>query len=237
MATFVLVHGAWRGGWCWQRVARILRCKGHVVYTPTLSGLADRSHLLSADIDLNTHINDVANLLKWEELNGVVLCGHSYGGTVITGAADREAARLSALVYLDAFVPGDGESVWESAPEEHRAGFLEGAKKYDGLYVDAIPAAAFGVNEADQAWVDAQCTPMPLACFRQPISLSGACDSVASKVYVLAEGWGPSLFPSYHADRAGRPDWVTRELPCGHDVELDMPEAVADILEGAADGP
>ncbi len=110
MATFVLVHGAWHGGWCWRDVRAILRAGGHEAFTPTLTGLGERSHLLSRDIDMNTHVADVANTIVWEELEDVVLVGHSYGGNVITGVADRMKDRLAHAVYLDAFVPKDGDS-------------------------------------------------------------------------------------------------------------------------------
>ena len=110
MTTFVLVHGAWHGGWCWREVAGRLQSAGHRVFAPTLTGLADRSHLLSRETGLETHILDIVNLLAWEELDDAVLCGHSYGGMVVTGAADRAAGRLRALVYLDAFVPADDVS-------------------------------------------------------------------------------------------------------------------------------
>src|SRR6204780_3652494 len=108
--TFVLVHGAWHGGWCWQRVADWLRHGGHAVFTPTLTGLGERSHLLRAGIDLTTHVTDVVNVIKWEELSDVVLCGHSYGGMVISGVADQMAAAIRSIVFLDAFVPKNGEA-------------------------------------------------------------------------------------------------------------------------------
>src|SRR3984957_20745503 len=111
MATFVLVHGAWHGSWCWKRVRQALQAAGHNVFTPTLTGVADRSHLLSPDVNLDTHIDDVVNLIRWEELSDVVLCGHSYGGMVITGVADALSDRIRSLVYLDAFVPKDGEAL------------------------------------------------------------------------------------------------------------------------------
>src|SRR4051812_20687830 len=118
MTTFVLVHGAWHGAWCWNRVRRQLQAKGHEVFTPTLTGLAERSHLLSREIDLKTHVTDVTSLLQWEDLSDVVLCGHSYGGSVISGAAARAGDRIGALVYLDAFVPRDGESVHDMLPPQ-----------------------------------------------------------------------------------------------------------------------
>jgi len=107
--TYVLVHGAWHGSWCWKRVRKSLRDAGHQVFTPTLTGVGDRSHLNSAAINLSTHIADVVNLLQWEDLSDVVLCGHSYGGSVISGVIDRIPERIRTLVYLDAFVPEDGE--------------------------------------------------------------------------------------------------------------------------------
>src|SRR5947209_17490274 len=111
MASFVLVHGAWHGSWCWKRVRKALQAAGHEVFTPTLTGLGERSHLLSRDVNLETHIQDVVNLIKWEELTDIVLCGHSYGGCVISGVADRIPARIRALVYVDAFVLENGENL------------------------------------------------------------------------------------------------------------------------------
>ena len=110
MATAVLIHGAFHGGWCWHETARRLRGDGHQVYAPSLSGLADRSHLMSAEVDLEMHIRDIVNLIEWEGLDEVVLVGHSYGGMPVTGAADRVAERLAGLVYLDAFTPDDGDT-------------------------------------------------------------------------------------------------------------------------------
>ena len=222
MATFVLVHGAWHGAWCWSRVRRALRAEGHEVFAPTLTGLADRSHLLSRDVDLSTHIDDVANLLRWEGLSDVVLCGHSYGGCVISGAADRAPQRIASLVYLDAFVLKDGESVHDALPPEARAGQLEGARAAgDGWKVPPISAEFFNVNAADRAWVDAQCTPQPLATFQQPLRLTGALDAIADRSFIFASGWGPSPFHYY--DDAKAAGWRTCDVPCGHDVMLDDP--------------
>src|SRR5579862_2388072 len=125
MSTFVLVHGAWHGGWCWKRVRAILQAQGHEVFTPTLTGLADRSHLLTPAVNLETHIDDVVNLIRWEELSGVVLCGHSYGGAVISGVAERIPEHIAALVYLDAFVLDDGESVFQNVHAPQRQGLVD----------------------------------------------------------------------------------------------------------------
>ena len=127
MTSFVLVHGGWHGGWCYNRVAKILRDGGHDVFTPTLTGLGERSHLLQAGIDLDTHITDVMNVIKWEGLTDVVLCGHSYGGFVVTGVSDRMPDKIASVVYLDAFVPEDGDTCMSFlAPERQKPARLLG---------------------------------------------------------------------------------------------------------------
>ena len=128
MSTFVLVHGAWHGGWCYKRVAQILRKAGHEVYTPTLTGLGERSHLMSPTVNLDTHVQDIGNVIRWEELSDLVLCGHSYGGMVITGVADKVPDKIKALVYLDAFVPSNGEAIADGLDPEMLAGMSDEAK-------------------------------------------------------------------------------------------------------------
>ena len=179
MTTFVLVHGAWHGGWCYKRVARLLREAGHEVYTPTLTGLGERAHLMSRSIDLGTHIQDVVGVIRCEELSGVVLCGHSYGGMVIAGVAEQIAATIRSLVYLDAFVPESGKSVFDYLPAEQSAGMRADAEQNgEGYKVTPIPAAAFAVNAKDAAWVDAMCVKQPLATFEQKLIFSaGRCGS------------------------------------------------------------
>src|SRR6202040_1266512 len=139
-ATFVLVHGAWHGSWCWKRVRKALQARGHDVFTPTLTGVGERSHLLSPDVNLDTHITDVVNLIRWEELSDVVLCGHSYGGCVVTGVADRLPDRIGAMVYLDAFTPEDGESLLDILPGPKRIQLLEAtAREGEGWMMPPIP--------------------------------------------------------------------------------------------------
>ena len=121
MTTFVLVHGAWHGGWCYKRVARLLRQAGHDVYTPTLTGLGERAHLMNRAIALDTHVQDIVGVIRCEELSDVVLCGHSYGGMVITGVAEQMAAKIRSLVYLDAFVPENGKCLFDYLPASNRA--------------------------------------------------------------------------------------------------------------------
>ena len=170
MATFVLVHGAWHGGWCWSRVAARLRAGGHTVWTPTLTGVGERVHLAHAGIDLETHIADVLSVIGAEELDGIVLCGHSYGGMVITGVADRATERVRSLVYLDAFVPEDGQSLLSLQPAERQARMRASAAKGDGWRIAPITAAHFNVREAaDRDWVDRRCVAQPLQTFAQPL--------------------------------------------------------------------
>src|SRR6476620_11077653 len=153
MATFVLVHGAWHGSWCWKRVRKALQARGHDVFTPTLTGVAERSHLISPQVNLDTHINDVVNLIRWEELSDVVLCGHSYGGCVISGVVDRVPDRIGALVYLDAFVLEDGQSLHDTLQPAQRDLQWDLATRYgDGWKVPPIPAEVFNVNERDREW-------------------------------------------------------------------------------------
>ena len=176
MSTFVLVHGAWHGSWCWKRVRRLLQERGHDVFTPTLTGLADRSHLLTRGVNLETHIQDVANLILWEELSGVILCGHSYGGAVVEGVADRLPERIRALVYLDAFVLESGECVLEHVP----GALAEGAGAGEEWKVPPIPGEVFGVNAQDLEWMKRQCTVHPMAAFEQKLELTGGIDRVGN---------------------------------------------------------
>ena len=136
MSTFVLVHGAWHGGWCYKRVSERLRAEGHLVFTPTNTGLGERSHLYHREIDLEVHITDILNVIKWEEIDDFVLVGHSYGGMIITGVADRVPEKVRRLVYLDAFVPQDGQSIFDLLGPQIKAGFEEAADAFgDGWRV------------------------------------------------------------------------------------------------------
>jgi pimeloyl-ACP methyl ester carboxylesterase len=232
MATFVLVHGAWHGAWCWRRVERLLVARGHEVFTPTLTGVGERSHLLNADIDLDTHILDVVNLIKWQQLTGVVLVGHSYGGMVISGAAEQVERAIASLVMLDAFFPEDGQSLLDlNAPSAAEA--VLAAERAGATVLAPRAAALFNVNEKDRAWVDAQCTPQPLKSFQQKLKLTGVRERIAKKTYIRAANY-PN--PAFDRGLAAARDkgWRTYEVACGHDVMIDKPERLAEILEEVA---
>jgi pimeloyl-ACP methyl ester carboxylesterase len=234
MSVYVLVHGAWGGSWVWKRIRKGLQACGHDVFTPTLTGVGERSHLGSRQVDLDTHIADVVNLIRWEELSDVVLCGHSYGGCVVTGAADRLADRISALVYVDAFVPENGQSLHDTLPLEQREAQVQGALATgDGWRVPPIPAEVFNVNARDRGWVNQQRTPQSLATFQQPLKLTGAIERIQNITYVLATGWEHSPFPQFY-EKAKAKGWRTLTMECGHDVLLDKPDELLEVLLAAA---
>jgi pimeloyl-ACP methyl ester carboxylesterase len=231
--TFVLVHGTAHGGWCWRRVADLLEARGHKVYTPTLTGLADRSHLMSKDITLETHILDVVNLIRWEGLDDVCLCGHSSGGVVVSGAIEHVLPQVSSIVFLDAFLPEDGQkpSDWNSP---HSRAAVTAALERGEISRPAVSSATYNINEHDRDWVDGKTTPQPIGVSLHPVRLTGARDRVARKTYIRAVGYPHPHFDRYYAQTKADPSWRTYEVPCGHVVMLDMPERLAEILEAVA---
>jgi pimeloyl-ACP methyl ester carboxylesterase len=231
--TFVLVHGAWHGGWCWRRVADLLTARGHKVFAPTMTGLGERSHLFDGQIKLSTHITDIVNVMKWEDLRNVVLCGHSYGGFVISGVAEQVLPAIASIVFLDAFVPANGEALEDLTRQATRDVIHATALRGD-IGVPPLAAEFFKVNEKDQAWVDTMCTPHPLATMLEKIALTGAVDRIAKKAYVRAGNYPNPGFDTALAKAKANPEWRTYVVPCGHDVMVDMPERLAEILEEVA---
>ena len=227
--NFVLVHGTSHGGWCWVRVADRLRAQGHRVFTPTLTGLGERSHLMSTDIDLDTHISDVVNVIKWEGLQDVVLCGHSYGGWVISGVAEQVADRIGSIVYLDAFMPEDGQRGIDSQSPGSRDAVLAASKAGDASR-PAGSASRYGLRGADLDWVDSLLTPQPVGVSLQPIKLTGARDRIAKKSFILATEYNNPPFVASHAALKDDPSWRLFDLPCNHDVMLESPEELTQIL-------
>jgi pimeloyl-ACP methyl ester carboxylesterase len=232
MATFVLVHGAFHGGWCWRDVTAELRAAGHEVFAPTLTGLGERSHLASPAVDLSMHIRDVANLIEWEDLREVVLVGHSYGGMVITGVADRLADRLAALVYLDALVPQDRQCVLDLQPPERRASILEEVAANGGWFWPCRTAAFYGVPDpARQAWVDGKCTPQPFHTLFERLRLgSPAGGKVSRKLYILCAAPPLPYLRKFYDGAVVSPGWEARELATGHDAMITQPLILAGLL-------
>jgi pimeloyl-ACP methyl ester carboxylesterase len=227
--TFVLVHGAWHGGWCWRRVSDLLEKRGHKVFTPTMTGLGERSHLLDAKVDLATHITDIVNVIKWEGLDDIVLVGHSYGGIIVSGVAEKARNAIASIVFLDAFVPDDGTALAETASQPVREAIAAATQKGE-LALKPIPAAVFRVNENDRAWVDAMCVPHPIATFKDKINLTGARDRIAKRSYIRAKGYPSPSFDAAQAKVQAMSGWQIYEMPCGHDAMVDMPDRLTEIL-------
>lgn len=223
--TFVLVHGAWHGGWCWRRVADRLTTKGHYVIAPTLSGVGGRSHLKPEGIDLTTQVNDVVGEIRWRDLDDLVLVGHSYGGMVITGAAEQVRERIAAIVYLDAFMPGDGQSLADVVGR--RAAWPEPV-------TPPLPVAQFHVNAKDAAWVSSKLTPHPTQCFTEKLKVTGAYQSIAKKLYIRAPLFAQRGFDQALARCRADRSWQTATVTCGHDVMIDQPVELTAMLERLA---
>lgn len=231
-ATFVLVHGAWHGGWCWARVARLLREAGHLVYTPSLTGLGDRAHLARPEIDLALHVQDIVGLLEMEELERVILVGASYGGMVITGVAGRVAARLARLVYLDGFVPTSGQALVDLLPPEIAAEFRAAARDHgDGWRIPPLPPARFGVtNPKDAAWLSRHLVPQPIRTFEQPVQAGDAAR--VKRTYIHSTEPEVRAFARFAARCKQDQAWRYHEVRTGHDAMVTAPRQIADLLLG-----
>ncbi len=233
--TFVLVAGAAGGGWQWRRVADLLEKQGCKVFAPTLTGLGERSHLLTQAVGLDTHIADVVNVVRWESLDGVCLVAHSYAGWPCGAALDAIGDKVAAIVWLDAFTPQDGRRLLDLVAEPAREA-IEGAAARGalGMPLPAKLAPSF-VNPRDEAFVRAKLTPQPIATYAQPLRTAGGLEGIAKKTYVrLPTFLNPAFDKAYAACKAD-PSWATVELAdCGHLAMLDAPERVAELLLRAA---
>lgn len=229
LTTFLLVHGAWGGGWHWRRVADRLRSRGHIVFAPTLTGLGERAHQLHPGINLSLHIADVLGVIKYEQLNDIVLVGHSYGGFVISGVAEAIRDKIRSIVFLDAFVPNDGEAlvdIVQPAVQE----IIRGAQVRGETTVPVRDATAFRMNEKDRAWADSLAGPQPIGTFPEKIKLTGARERIAKKTYIRASGYPNVSFDRFYARAKADPTWRTYEVNCGHHIMIDEPERLTEIL-------
>ena len=231
--TFVLMHGAWHGGWCWRRVSDLLEKKGHKVFSPTLTGVGERSHLLSKDVNLDTHITDIVNVFKWEDLKDVCLVAHSYGGWPSSGALEQIGDRVSSIVWLDAFKPENGQRGIDYAYDFSRKACRRRWRKASPAARGRRPSPS-RVNEKDRAWVDSKTTPQPNGVALQPIKLTGAREKVAKKTYIRAAAYPQPAFDKAYADCKADKSWQTYEAACGHDVMVDEPQWLVDILVKAS---
>jgi pimeloyl-ACP methyl ester carboxylesterase len=222
MATFILVPGGWKGSWAYEAVVPLLERDGHTVHALTLAGLRphdDQETVATANLD--THADDVLQLLDRADVTDATLVGHSYSGMVITAAADRAAGRISRLVYLDACVPRDGESWWSLMNEYFRAAFTAGAA-----------TTGYAVEPPDGGSNDPRRRPHPAGSFLQAIRLTGAVGRVPRREFVYCSGWDQTPFAGLRAQLAADPEWHVHELPTGHDAMHEAPEATAALLLG-----
>jgi len=236
VTTFVLVHGTWTGGWQWRRTADLLRRAGHAVLTPTLTGLAERAHLMSRDIELETHIADIIGVIDWERLSDVALVAHSYGGMVASAVADRRTDRIGSLILIDAAKPEDGEAMLDFVTPERKRTVLDLAEREgEGYMVPNSLVLETGI--ADPAERDdflARTGPHPLASLLQPIRLAGNHLTVPRKAYVVATLNDSHHFRAYHDWAAAQPDWQASELESHHFPMASMPQETAALLERLA---
>jgi pimeloyl-ACP methyl ester carboxylesterase len=230
VATFVLVHGAWHGGWCWDRVAPLLRSTGHKVHAPTLTGLSERAHLLSPTVGLDTHVEDVVRVIDVLGLTDVVLVGHSYAGQVITAVADRRPNVVAKRIYVDAFVGEEGESAVSMQPESVARHWSESAAGPGfGWLVPVRKLEVLGVTEpADIDWLTPRLTPHPWKTYTDPLRVSGAVERVPA-AFIECVDW-MRVFQS-QADRARAKGWPVADLATGHEAMVTAPKELAAVLD------
>lgn len=227
------MHGAWHGGWCWSRVQARARAAGVDARPVTLTGLGERAHLLSPEVGLQTHVQDVVGLVESEELERVVLVGHSYSGIFLGAVAERLGGRVTELVYLDALVPGRGDSALGLYPAEVASALEDGARRAGGWLVPPWPAASFGVSDpADRAWVDRRLSDHP---FRTLTEAAGSPPPDGPRrTYVSCSGHRRQSYVRFAETARKDPAWEYRELACGHDAMVIAPEELGEILVGSA---
>ena len=234
MTTFVVAHGAWSAGWAWKKMHPLMGALGHTLVTPTYTGIGERSHLAHAGINLDIHITDILKVLEFEDLRDVILIGHSYGGMVATGVADRAAGRIAQLVYLDAFVPLHGDSLLSLTPADNRSRVLDGVRTQgDGWRIPANPLPP-DTSPEDVDWSMARRVMQPLKTWEQPIKLTGAVNALPTS-YIYCKKSGPGDVFRQFADRARvEAAWAYFEMDASHNPHITVPQELAWLLDGIA---
>jgi pimeloyl-ACP methyl ester carboxylesterase len=229
MATIVLAHGAWSAGWAWKKVRPLMQAAGHTFFTPTYTGLGERAHLAHPGVDLDTHIADVAAVLEFEDLSNVTVLGHSYGGMVATGVADKAPGRVARVIYLDAFAPRDGQSLFDLLGPKGEANMRAGAQREgEGWKIPPNPPSADTPLE-DIAWTSRHRRPQPLKTFEQKIALKNPPS--AARHYIYAKKNAPGDVFRQFADRAKtEPGWKLWEIDSSHSPNVTAPDALTTLL-------
>jgi len=232
MAVFVLVHGAYHGGWCWSRVAPMLREQGHEVFTPSLSGMGEHVHRQDEGIGLDTHIADILALLRWYDLRDVILVAHSYGSCVTMGAAEQVAERIARLVHLDGIVPAHGQSVADCLGEDLVPVFDEAMSRGPKKWGDDVPSAdLFGVKDPkDMEWMHERLTPQPVRTLVDKLSMPSNKANMLPRTYIYCVKESPISRHEFYANFKNDPTWQMMVLDAVHDAMITDPGAVADAL-------
>tara|TARA_Y100001934_G_C12359243_1_gene779754 strand:- start:354 stop:1073 length:720 start_codon:yes stop_codon:yes gene_type:complete len=224
--TFLLIHGAFHGGWCWQFVAERLALEGFTVLTPSLSGMGTETDQDPTEVSLDTHITDVCSIIESQKLHDVTLVGHSYGGMPITGVADKMPERIRTLIYLDAMVPENGKSALDIRfPSGRHFPTIDNS----GL-IPPVKARAFNLSGQEEKWVDRQLQPQPPKTVNQPIRLEGAWEQVSRKIYLRATRYEAPWFDRFVSEKSSDPAWETYSYPWGHDMMITHPAELTQIL-------
>jgi pimeloyl-ACP methyl ester carboxylesterase len=230
VAIFLVAHGAWSAGWAWKKMRPLMRAAGHEIWTPTYTGVGERTHLASPSIDLETHIRDIVAVIETEDMRDLVLIGHSYGGMVATGVADRVRERIAKLVYLDAFAPRDGECVFDLLPPEHQARMRDAAKANDGWRIPPNPMPP-DTPEADVAWAAPRRMPQPIGTFETRIRLT---NPPPPRSYIYCKRCGPGDVFRPFAERARAEGWPYFELDASHNPHITAPQELLAVLQEIA---
>jgi pimeloyl-ACP methyl ester carboxylesterase len=240
MAVFVLVHPAWMGGWCWKKLGPLLMERGHSVYTPTLTGLGERAHLAHPGVGMQTHVDDIVNVLSYEDLDEVILLGTSSSGAVVTGVADRLPERISQLVYLDAFVPADGQALWDLVPAQRRPP-MEALVQTDGSgwmlprftaqpWEQFLADAWQVTDQADLKWMAERLRPTPIGHFTSPVRLVNSAAAQLPRTYIRCRSWANPSFDRYAEAASQDPRWRLLELDSNHLPYVTAPRELAPLL-------
>jgi len=228
MAIFVVAHGAWSAGWGWKKMHPLMRERGHQLYTPTYTGLGERAHLAHREIDLDTHISDIVSVIEYEDLRNVMLVGHSYGGMVATGVADRARSRIAKLIYIDAFVPGDGESALDLLPAATRAQRQAGSGGVESWQIPPMPMPP-DTSDEDRTWATPRRVPQPAKTFSQKLKLGA--DLTAPRHYIYCLRAGPEDRFRRFYERANGEGWSAHEIDASHNPHITNPVVLADMLD------
>jgi pimeloyl-ACP methyl ester carboxylesterase len=230
VATFLAAHGGWSAGWSWKKMHPLMSAAGHRLFTPTYTGLGEREHLASPSNDLETHIQDVLAVIKYEDLRDILLIGHSYGGMVATGVADRASDRISQLIYLDAFVPRDGQALVDLISPAARGRMQQSVKAGDGWRVPPNPIPP-DTSEADVKWIAERRMPQSFKCFEMPLRLrNGETTLPRNYVYCTRIAPGDTFRP--FAERAKNEQvWRYYEIDASHSAHVTAPESLAELLQ------